>query len=328
LAACLVILGGAIAVAGGSAGNRVGTPSLQATSAVTYGQNIAYTATFTNDGQSVFTHLTFTMAPPVVEGTTLRATSPRASSGSCAVDANDVLTCDFGQFRPEDPAASVTVVWKVPGDTSLPGCSDCLVATGTWLIDERKATNGNETFAATERVGLVGTSSDPALSARQRAGGYQLDGCSTSDPSSTSLSTDQALNAKDNPVSTSLCLPSGFAASVSEGLQSAITEPTKDSPNYAHQSSLCVAQSGEDCDNPAATPHDFSPDKLTLTFRVAKEALPKRYQITGVSHDGGAPVAAGACDSSGFCVLSIHLDKRAKVWTIVVASPTNGHFNW
>ena len=45
------------------------TPTLEAVpgpGAVSYGENIAYTASFSNDGSSTFSHMTFTMAPPVI----------------------------------------------------------------------------------------------------------------------------------------------------------------------------------------------------------------------------------------------------------------------
>ena len=54
LVACLAVAASAVAVAGGSAGNRVGTPTLEAVpgpGAVSYGENIAYTASFSNDGK-------------------------------------------------------------------------------------------------------------------------------------------------------------------------------------------------------------------------------------------------------------------------------------
>jgi hypothetical protein len=326
LVACLVVLGGAIAIAGGSAGNREGTATLQATSAVSYGQIIAYKASFSNDGRSSFTHVVFEMQPPAVAGTTLKASSPQASSDRCAVDAAGAVSCDFGKLRSGDPPETLTVVWQAPGDISLPGCADCLVASSTWRIKEGKATNGNETFSATEKAGLLGTSSDPALSARQRAGGYQLGGCTAATGSS--LKTDQSLDAANNPVSTSFCIPSSFTAPVDNGLQSAITEPPKTSPSYARQSDVCVAQPGQDCDDPNYLSQNFSPELLTVTFRVAAAALPKKYVIYAISHDGGAPVKEGKCGANGFCVVSIDFDKWKQTWTMVVTSPTNGRYTW
>jgi len=448
--ACLVVLGSAIAIAGGSAGNRDATAVLEATSSVSYGQDIVYDLSFKNDGNSVFTHVIFQMPAPTVDGTTLKASNPRASTSACAVDTSGSLSCDFGQLRPEDPAIAFKVVWKTPGDTSQPGRADGLVASGTWLIKEGKSTNGNETFNVTEKASLLGTSTNANLSARQKAGGYQLTGCTAPNasslatdqaldasnnpvatsfclpssfvasvgsglqsaiteppktdqanyahrsdvcvaqpgraeglvanatwlikegketngnetfkltekasllgastnadlsarqkaggyqlagctaPNASSLATDQALDAANNPVSTSFCLPSSFVASVGSGLQSAITEPPKtDQANYAHRSDVCVAQPGQDCDNPNYLSQSFSPNKLSLVFRVSAAALPKKYVITGVSHNDGTSVAQGQCDTSGFCVLSITPPtNKNPIWTILVESPTNGHFNW
>ena len=327
--ACLVVLGSAIAIAGGSAGNRDATAVLQATSSVSYGQDIVYVLSFKNDGNAVFTHVVFQMPAPTVDGTTLKASNPRTSTSACAVDTSGSLSCDFGQLRPEDPAIAFKVVWKTPGDTSQPGRADGLVANGTWLIKEGKSTNGNETFNVTEKASLLGTSTNANLSARQKAGGYQLSGCTA--PNASSLATDQALDASNNPVATSFCLPSSFVASVGSGLQSAITEPPKtDQANYAHRSDVCVAQPGQDCDNPNYLSQSFSPDFLTITFTVSAAALPNKYVITGVSHDDGPPVAKGACDASGsFCVDRIDAPQNKNgFWTLVVRSKTNGHFNW
>lgn len=330
LAACLVVLGAAVAVAGGSAGNREGTADLHAVpgpGAVSYGQAIAYTSTFSNDSGSVFTQVKFVMPAPagVVGDVDVTTSFERASCGS--VDGG-VLTCNFGQMRPDDEV-SLTVVWRVQADAdgTLPGCAGCLVAEGTWLIKEGKETNSNESFPVSEPADLIGASDDDvtAPSARQRAGGYQLAGCDSSTPS---LSTDQALDPDENPVSTSFCVPASFVASgAADGLASTITEPASTSSDYAHRSDVCVAQPGTTCAE--NLPQDFSPDSLTLTFRVAADALDKNYSIEAVSHNGGAPVPEGECDADNFCVVSIDLSHgKDKVWTIVVTSESNGFYNW
>ena len=58
--------------------------------------------------------------------------------------------------------------------------------------------------------------------------------------------------------------------------------------------------------------------------------LPKNYEITQVSHNGGDPVLEGACGTNNFCVVSIDLVnvKGTKTWVIVVTTPTNGYFDW
>src|SRR6478735_5056919 len=125
LVACLAVAASAVAVAGGSAGNRVGTPTLEAVpgpGAVSYGENISYTASFSNDGSSTFTHLTFTMAPPVILSTGEKASFVKASCGS--VDATGGLTCDFGQLRAGE-IDKLTVVWSLALGESKPGCKGC-----------------------------------------------------------------------------------------------------------------------------------------------------------------------------------------------------------
>jgi hypothetical protein len=339
---CLVA-GGAIAilVPGGGAGNRVGNATLVAVpgpGAVTFGQNIAYTATFSNDSGAVFTHVTFEMPAPTIDNSPAATIQAFSHPESCTAESNTLLTCDFGQLRPGNPSPeiTVTVVWRVTGSPSQPGCmvdttSDpaktCLHATSTWLIKENKATNGNETFDAVENADLIGASDNDAQapSARQRAGGYELGGCTADDP--VTLSTDQSLDSANNPVSTSFCLPS-FTAGADAGLQSTITEPPSTSADYARASDVCIADAGEDCSDPDYQAKEFTANPITFTFRVAGGALPNGYKITSVTHDG-ATVREGACDdATGFCVVSIDFDHKNKEWTLVVTSPTNGHFSW
>jgi hypothetical protein len=334
---CLVA-GSAIAilVPGGSAGNRDGTATLVAVpgpGAVTYGQNIAYTATFSNDSGAVFTHVTFEMPAPTINNSPAATIQAFSHTDACTKVSDTLLTCDFGQLRPGDPAITVTAVWKVTGSPLQPGCKvdpppnpakTCLHATSTWLIKENKDTNGNETFDAEANADLIGASNDDstAPSARQRAGGYELGGCTVDDP--VTLSTDQSLDSAKNPVSTSFCLPS-FTAGADTGLQSTITEPPSTSAEYARASDVCIVDADKTCSDPG---HTFD-DPITFTFRVADSALPKGYKITTVTHDGGVPLPQGACDAAtGFCVVSINLDHKTKIWTLVVTSPKNGHFSW
>ena len=68
LVACLAVIGAAIAVAGGSAGNREGVVTFEALpgpGAVSYGENIAYRSTFDNTTGSVFTQIRYVQTRPV-----------------------------------------------------------------------------------------------------------------------------------------------------------------------------------------------------------------------------------------------------------------------
>ena len=69
---CLAVVAAAFPVSGGSAGPRDGQPTLEVIpgpAAVTYGENIAYTATFYNNTKSMFTQVRFVMEPPKGLGT-------------------------------------------------------------------------------------------------------------------------------------------------------------------------------------------------------------------------------------------------------------------
>lgn len=319
LVACLAVAASAVAVAGGSAGNRVGTTTLEAVpgpGAVSYGQNIAYTATFSNDGKSTFTHTTFKMTPPVIQATGETATFVKASCGS--VDSAGALTCDFGQLRSR-AVARLTVVWNVPAGDSKPGCTGCLVANSTWLINENKPTNSNETFTQSATADVIGTSPTDPVNNQLRAGGYEVTGCATG---GSSLSTNQAVS-KSNPVATSFCLPAFATNAVDLGLATTITETV----GNARTSEVCVAALGQNC--PAGSRADFGPSGgvITFTFRVSADALPKYYKITKVFHDGHE-VTSATCSSDNECVKSITYDKKKCIWTIVTTARTNGSWDW
>ncbi len=337
LVACLGIIAAAFAVSGGSAGNRKGVPDLQVVpgpAAVTYGENIAYTATFFNDTGSMFTQVKFVMAPPSVTGTGDLATPVRTSCGADAFDpVTKVLTCNFGQLPPgETNKLTVTVVWKAPEGASKQGCATCFVATGTWFIKEGKETNGNETFALTREAALLGVNDDPKLSARNRAGGYELKGCAAGEAN---LATAGVIPDKTNPVISSFCLPASFQpASAAGGVASTITEPSEDDPNFARQSLICIAAPGQNC--PDGLPATFGDEFIVFTFKVADAALPSGYKITQVFHNDPtaalpncAPVDSDNTDPNG-CVVSIDPPKGPgpKTWKIVTKAKTNGPFTW
>jgi hypothetical protein len=39
-------------------------------------------------------------------------------------------------------------------------------------------------------------------------------------------------------------------------------------------------------------------------------------------------MTAATCAAAGDCVVSINLDNKTKIWTIVVTAGTNGYFDW
>jgi len=305
---------------------------------VTYGENIAYKATFSNDGGSMFTQTKYVMAPPVTSGAE-KATPVASSCGT--FDSSDVLTCNFGQLPP-GAKAELTVVWKTPSGATKPGCKvdlaanpivECLKAEGKWLIKEGKTTNGNETFPVSALASLIGVSSNDPVNSSQRAGGFELVGCNKDNPSS--LATNQAINATTNPVTTSYCLPATFTAGAAEGVASTISEPASDSVNFAHQSEVCIAKPQTNCGDSTYVAAEFA-DFVTFTFRVADEALQSpgkpKYTITQVFHNGNVlPKCTdpNALTNPDGCVVSITPPKgNPKIWTIVTQAKTNGPWSW
>jgi len=329
--ACLAVVAAAFAVSGGSAGNRDGEPTLDVLPgppAVTYGENIAYTATFYNNTKSTFTQVRFVMEPP--KGLGADVASKVTSSCGAFDTVTSALTCNFGQLSPGVAnKLTVTVVWKAPDGAGKTGCSGCLSATGKWLIKEGKETNGNETFERTVTASLLGVSDDPDLSNRTRAGGYELKGCSA--PGETNLSTGGQLDATTNPVISSYCLPASFEATTAAGgVASTITEPT------ARQSVICIAKPGVNCPAAIGDEAEFDGKFILFTFKVADAALlPKGSKITQVFHN--SPDALPMCkplDSDNTnpygCVVSIDPPSGPgiKTWTIIAKAKTNGSWTW
>ena len=331
--ACLAVVVAAVAVAGGSAGNRNGEGTLVAVpgpGAVNFGENIAYEATFTNKNQNsgaVFTQTKFVMQPPVGPGNT-KAAPARESCANGGFDAAGVLTCEFGQLRPGE-SVSLKVVWTAPAGVN--GCTNCLDADGTWLIKEGKPTNLNESFPVKELADLIGVNElEPVVNGNIHAGGYELAGCTAA--STTNLSTNTSISASKNPVATSFCLPASFVASgAADGVAATITEPAGGT-NFARQSEVCIAEVGQNCPDGAAK--NFGPDMITFTFSVADAALPNGYKITQVFHNSllqPLPKCGTfeAATSENGCVVSITPPKgNPKIWTIVTQAKTNGPWSW
>jgi hypothetical protein len=326
--ACLAVIGAAVAVSGGSAGNRDGDPTFKAVpgpGSVTYGENIAYSATLDNTSKATFTQVKFQQSVPVAtwEGEEYPAGNPVAAS--CPYTITDgVLTCTLAQLAPNDPPARVTIVWQAPTIPSPTGCDGCLTSHGTFFIKEGKPTNGNEEIPAggiDEAADLLaGESSQETL----LAGGYELAACTAG---GSSLKTNQAVSLQ-NPVASSFCLPSFAPQGPDLGLATTITELE----DNAHQSEACIAALGEDCADPEGyVAADFGPGVVTYTFKVAADALPNGYKITQVFHNG-EELTAETCErtENPECLVSITLEnfQGTKIWTIIATSETNGPWNW
>ena len=286
--------------------------------AVTYGQNIAYTATFSNDGSSTFTHATYKMAPPVIQATGETATFVKASCGS--IDSAGVLTCDFGQLRSGE-LDRLTVVWNVPAGDSKVGCTDCLIANSTWLINENKTTNGNETFTQGETADLIGSSATEPV--ERSASGRRLRDHGLHDGW---LKPQHQPGGLEEQPRGDLVLSARLLDD--HDRSRARDHDHGDERANPHASEVCVAALGQNC--PAGTRADFgsSGEVITFTFRISADALPKNYKITKVFHNGHEVDVDDVRRSTTGASSRSRFDKKTKIWTVITTAETNGPWSW
>jgi hypothetical protein len=335
--ACLAILGAAIAVAGGTAGNRTADVTFAAfpgPASVTYAENIAYSVSIENTGASTFTQVAFRQrVPAATVGTTTYAATLVASSCGAVVQ-DGFAVCEFPNLGSHQ-VQRATLVWQAPAIPSSTGCTDCLVTDGLWLIKEGKPTNSNEVFATevVEASLLAGQGSNETT----RAGGYETESAVCS-AAGGNLRTNQALSA-GNPVSTTICLPAFVipSGSIDLGYASTIVESLSQQFASAHpelgESNVCVAELGENC-VPGHTSVNWGDKRARHIFRILDSALttnPKK--ITDVYHNGVLlPPCAGSNADPGFahgCVVDIARPTgKEKVWVVLVDAPINGPFSW
>ena len=171
---CLAATAAAVAVGGGSAGNRVAEATFAAfpgPGRVTYAENIAYRATFTNTGGSNFTKVTFRQSVPVANGQAAQLVNHSCPSAPTIVDGE--FRCAYGSLAPGTagtPQLVITVIWKVP-TLALPDGCDCLATTGRWTIKEgvNDPADPNDAFGRTDIVSTLLATRD-----RRRARGRRL----------------------------------------------------------------------------------------------------------------------------------------------------------
>ena len=337
----MVVAGAAILTTAGSAGPRLADVTFEAfpgPGQVTYGQQIAYKATFQNMSGTTLTHVIFRQSYPKangVESTPVDDTCPVAPVTITKADGSHVWTCDFGNQSANAAPLALTIVWQVPPQgTATSNCTNCLVSNGRWTVKEgvNDVSDPNDAFPSGAGIDVFATllASNSGGGENLKAGGYETQGTSCADaagPGNLRTNPDVGLG---NPVATTVCLPPFTIPSSNLVDLGYVTQITETLGNARH-SEVCVATLGTNC-GPGYVDANFGlldpPQVITHVFHVADGALPKGYKITWVSHNGGAQVVEGACDANNFCVLSIHLDNKTKIWTIVVTTPTNGYFDW
>ena len=320
--AFLAVVGAAIVVAGGSAGNRTAEVTFEAfpgPASVSYVENIAYTTTFKNTGGSNFTHVQSHQRVPVAtfEGVEYPATLVASTCGA-VIQGNEAV-CAFGSLAP-DQSLSATFVWQAPTIPSASGCDGCLTTKGRWLIKEGKPTNSNDEFPA----GGINVPASLVDGAQEtlRAGGYEIDSASCSGASAPgNLRTNQSIGLS-NPITTKFCLPP-FTLPPGQGFASTVTETL----GNARHTEVCIAALGTNC-GPGAVDANFFPGGVVTV--VIRALLPKAIDVTKVFHNG-VEMTPATCAATGDCVVSINSAKfnsSTKLWTIVVTSGKNGFYDF
>ena len=198
LVACLAVIGAAIAVAGGSAGNRTADVTFEYLpgDSFTYGETFATETTIKNTGSSMFTQLEVHHQIPAVPGTPPITVTLLNSSCGAVIVGNEAV-CKFDQLS-SGSSLTVTFLWQAP--TS----GEAVATNGFWLIKEGKLTNSNEVFPfAKDPFSATLLGNDPTTE-RKRAGGYETAGVATCAAGEGNLHTNPVLT-KDDPVSSTLC---------------------------------------------------------------------------------------------------------------------------
>jgi hypothetical protein len=337
--ACLAVIGAAVAVGGGSAGNRTADVTFQYLpgTSFTYGQEFATKTTITNTGASMFTQLEVHQLVPTSAGTPLAL---KGSSCGAVIEGAEAV-CRFDQLSAGN-TITVTLLWQTPASGS--GCAACVTTDGYWVIKEGKPTNANEAFPFEDGTGIgpfpASLLGDDPSSERKRAGGYETTGVglevAACDVGTGNLHTNPALT-KDDPVSSTLCLPEFTipAGSSALGYSSTITEtsakPSIGSHTELGQSIVCVAALGQACTT-EHTPADWGTARARQIFQILEDALRGKKEIDAVYHNGTKlPLCSVNAMFAEGCVVEIRPPAKGSdpaIWVVIADAPTNGPWNW
>ena len=351
--ACVLVVAATVAVAGGSAANRDGDPHFDAIPGpgrVTYGENIAYRATFENLGGSTFTQVKFRMRVPYAEygsqpyqvASNPRSTCPTTPVTITTSSGYDEWICSFPNLPAGSQPLVVTVVWTVPTLAKVDDCDGCLKTNGRWTIKEgiNDVADPNDAYpvGGFDLASTLLPAESSTLDSKNaaEAGGYELKQSCTDALGAGSLRTKPTLDLATNPVSTTVCLPDYTIPSSAKddlGLATTILEVSGDDGNpdghpSLGRSDVCIADFGLNC--PGGAAHPFG-TPATFVFRILDDAiLPKGDKITHVYHDGfELPTCGSDPNFVHGCVDSITPGKgKIKIWTVVAKAKTNGSWTW
>jgi hypothetical protein len=312
---------------------------------VTYGEFISYKATFKNNTGTSLTHVKFRQIYPEVvrDGNDPVPTGPPVDSNCPTTPTTATVTidgvaksqwiCDFGSVAAGADQLTLIVVWNVPsaGSTAV-NCDGCLKSNARWTVKEgaNDVADPNDTFPTSTGVDVSATLlAVGGTQETKRAGGYETAGTSCDDTEGAGNLPTNAEVSEENPVSTTVCLPS-FTLTAEQrklglGYATTITEAN------ARSAQVCIADLGKSCDEPGNVDATFPNGLVTHIFHVAVAGLPKNYEITTVSHDGvpldACPVPNPNPDPAG-CATIIPPKGNYKIWILVATAPKNGSWNW
>ena len=218
LVACLAVIGAAIAVAGGSAGNRDGDVTFEALpgpGAVTYGENIAYRSTFDeHDTARSSRRSEFVQTRPVATLDDAHTATSSTSAASLSIDtkndadpANDELVCDVRRSSgPGRPAKVTSLSGHAPADIAAPRVR---------RLPDRRGHVAHQGAEADQRERDVPASDGRSRSRRQLLAGHGSTRRSRRAATSSRAATVATARASartrpsvsTNPVTSSFCLP-------------------------------------------------------------------------------------------------------------------------
>jgi hypothetical protein len=309
-----------IAVGTAPAGNRDPMPTLvglPGPGEVTYGQNVAYTATLPNSQSSTFTKTQFHNPIPTTSG------GPAALAyASCpgTLTATEFVCNEI--TVPSGQTAKVTIVWTTPASGSSIDCPSsvpvCMTNKTFWTIKEgtgNAGSSGPDTFQSP----LVATSL-LVVPDFVEAGGYALNAC-TNPATQESLETNPGVG-PTNKVATKVCASTvpgqlhdpGVVIEIDEGIgpfNAGVTE----------SSSICIPAPGASCGDANPVPWTFTPP-ATFTFTIDNTTLPSGEKIDKVFHDG----VLDANDPDFSC--SITIVNKTKTTIVTCQSADNGWWDF
>jgi hypothetical protein len=308
-----------IAVGTAPAGNRDPVPTLigfPGPGEVTYGQNVAYTATLPNEQSSSFTHVQFHNPIPATTGGPAILKYASCPGQLTATE----FVCDEISVG-AGTTAKVTIVWETPPSGSSSNCPSlpvCMTNSTFWTIKEgtgKPGSSGPDTFQSPlVETGLL------VVPDFVEAGGYALNAC-TNPATQKSLETNAAVG-PTNKLATKVCASTvpdelhdpGVAIEIDEAIgpfNKGVTE----------SSSICIPAPGKSCGTTSFLPWIFTPP-ATFTFTIDNTTLPSGEKIDQVFHDG----VLDANDPDFTCAISVV--NKTKTTIVTCQSADNGWWDF